>query len=181
MQKPDFLGVRRTRKPTTDYNPQANAIIERAHQVLGDQLRTFELENRDLTPAERTFEPFLTACAYALRSTYHTTLKASPGQLVFGRDMLLPIKFKADWALITQRKQEVINESNRRENAKRLAHTYSVGDKVLLEKPGILRKMSIPRRGPYIVQKVSENGTVVINKGTFTHRVNIRRLTPYYG
>ena len=170
-----------TRKPSLEYNPQSNAIIERIHQVLGDQLRTFELEERDLTPVERTFEPFLTSCAYALRSTYHTTLKASPGQLVFGRDMILPIAFQADWAKITQQKQDVINASNRKENRKRHAHNYKIGDRVLLEKPGILRKMSIPRKGPYKVEKVSANGTVVINKGTFTHRVNIRRLTPYYG
>ena len=99
-----------------DYNPQANSIIERVHQVIGDQMRTFELENREFTEAEKTFEPFLTACAYAIRSTFHTTYKASPGQLVFGRDMILPIKFKADWALITQQKQETINKSNRAEN-----------------------------------------------------------------
>jgi hypothetical protein len=31
-------------KPTTSYNPQSNGIIERVHQVLGNALRTFELE-----------------------------------------------------------------------------------------------------------------------------------------
>ena len=69
-------------KNTMDYNPQANAIIERVHQVIGDQMRTFELENREFTKVEKTFELFLTACAYAIRSTFHTTYKASPGQLV---------------------------------------------------------------------------------------------------
>jgi len=99
-------------KPTPDYNPQANAIIERIHQVLGNQLRSFELEERALTTDEKMFEPFLTACAYALRCTQHTTLKATPGQLVFGHDMILPIKFQADWALLAQRKQDSINDSN---------------------------------------------------------------------
>ena len=74
------------RKPTTDYNPQGNSIVERIHQVLGDRLRTFELENRELMAEEKTFEPFLTACAYAIRCAYHTTLKATPGQLVYGHD-----------------------------------------------------------------------------------------------
>ena len=78
------------KKPTTEYNPQANAMIERVHQVLGNALRTFELENQQLSKIN-PFEPFLTATAYAIRSTYHTTLKATPGQLVFGRDMLLPV------------------------------------------------------------------------------------------
>jgi lipopolysaccharide biosynthesis regulator YciM len=46
--------------------------------------------------------PFLSSAAYAMRSTFHTTLKATPGQLVFGRDMVLPIKFMADWGAIEQ-------------------------------------------------------------------------------
>jgi hypothetical protein len=41
--------------------------------------------------------PFLSSPAYAICSTFHTTLKATPGKLVFGRDMVLPIKFMADW------------------------------------------------------------------------------------
>ena len=49
-------------------------------------MRTFELENREFTEAEKTFEPFLTACAYAIRSAFHTAYKALPGQLVFGQD-----------------------------------------------------------------------------------------------
>ena len=64
-------------RPTNEYNAQSNARIEHAHQVLGNQLRFFELENRILTKEEGTFEPFLTACAYALHCTYHTTLQAS--------------------------------------------------------------------------------------------------------
>ena len=76
----------------TAYNPQSNAIIECVHQVLGNQLRTFDLEERKLTKLEKTMEPFLTACDYAIRCTYHTTLKATPGQLGFGGDMILPIK-----------------------------------------------------------------------------------------
>jgi hypothetical protein len=40
--------------------------------------------------------PFLASAAYAIRSTFHTTLKATPGQLVFGRGVVLPVKFIAD-------------------------------------------------------------------------------------
>jgi hypothetical protein len=31
-------------RQTTSYNPQGNIIIERAHQVMGNMLRAFELE-----------------------------------------------------------------------------------------------------------------------------------------
>ena len=120
------------------------------HQVLGNALRTFELEKQDL-PGDQPFEPFLTTVAYAIRSTYHTMLKATPGQLVFGRDMILPIQFKADWGAIALRKQNLINQSNKRENRTRIAHNYKIGDHVLLERPGIINKMSRPRTGPYEV------------------------------
>ena len=51
----------------------------------------------------------MNAAAWAIRSTVHTTLDATPGQLVFGQDMLLPIQIKTDWARIRQRKQDIIN------------------------------------------------------------------------
>jgi hypothetical protein len=50
--------------------------------------------------------PFLVSAAYAIRSTFHTTLKATPGQLVFGRDMVLLIKFMADWGKIERQRQK---------------------------------------------------------------------------
>jgi hypothetical protein len=44
------------------------------------------------------------AVAFALRSTYHTTLQVTPGQLVFGRDMVLNIQHLTDWTVIKARK-----------------------------------------------------------------------------
>jgi hypothetical protein len=44
------------------------------------------------------FWSFISAASWAIHSTYHMTLQAAPGQLVFGRDMLLSIPFTADWA-----------------------------------------------------------------------------------
>ena len=168
-----------TSKPTTTYNPQSNGVIERVHLVLGDSLRTFELEKQEL-PKHDPFGSFLSAAAWAIRSTYHTTLEATPGQLVFGRDMLLPIKFQADWARIRKKKQETTERNNAAENIKRHNHEYKPGDKVLLEKPGIVPKMSTPRTGPYDVLQVYTNGTVKIRRGPVQEKVSIRRLTPYH-
>jgi hypothetical protein len=92
------------KRVTTAYNPQAKGIIERVHLVLADALRTFELQERELDATD-PWSSFLASAAFAIRSTYHTTLGASPGQLVFGRDMLLPIKFKANWAVLLHWKQ----------------------------------------------------------------------------
>ncbi len=35
-------------KPLSSYNPQLNGIVEHIHQGLGNALRTFELDNKDL-------------------------------------------------------------------------------------------------------------------------------------
>jgi transposase InsO family protein len=165
-------------KPSSSYNPQSNGIVERVHQVLGNALRTFELEQKELDTND-PWGPFLSAAAWAIRSTVHTTLDATPGQLVFGRDMLLPIQLKTDWARIRQRKQDIINANNKKENAKRIEHEYRVGEKVLLEKPGLISKLSAPRTGPYRITETYANGTVRIQRGIVNERVNIRRLTPY--
>jgi hypothetical protein len=77
--------------------------------------------------------PFLASAAHAIRSTFHTTLKATPGQLVFGRDMVLPIKFMADWGPIEQQRQKEMVHNNRRENSSRISHDYKVGDKILIK------------------------------------------------
>jgi transposase InsO family protein len=127
-------------KTTTAYNPQANGIIERVHQVITDALRTFELEEQELNDKD-PWTPFLQAACFAIRSTYHTTLGATPAQLVFGRDMILPIQFKANWAAINERRRQEIMRNNKRENDKRIPHAYKVGDKVAKTRPGIQPKL----------------------------------------
>ena len=128
---------------------------------------------------DNPFDYFLQSTAWAIRSTYHTTLQATPCQLVFGRDMIHNIAFKANWDRIQKRKQDIINKSNKKENKNRIHYEYKVGDQVLLETPGILRKLSTPRKGPYPVTKVYQNGTIQIQKGIISERVNIRRITPF--
>ena len=80
------------KKPTMIYNPRSNGIIKRIHQVLQDNLATFEL-NKHKLPEESPFDSFVAAASWAIRSSFHSTLQATPGQLVFGRDMLLGLPF----------------------------------------------------------------------------------------
>ena len=97
-------------------------------------LQSFEHYNRELpTNSITPFHSFVSAASWALCSTYHTTSQATPGQLVFGRDMLLSLTFRADWACIKQCKQNRINKGVNRENTKRVAHTYKDRDLVLLK------------------------------------------------
>ncbi len=77
-------------------NPQANAMLEHIHAVLGNMLRTSELDMaKTVKPSD--IDVFLSDAAWAVRSTYHTVLKASPGAAIFGRDMFFDISFIADW------------------------------------------------------------------------------------
>ena len=153
-------------------------MVERIHMTLGNMLRTFELEQQDLNE-ENPFEEFLAAAAWALRSTYHSVLDATPGQLVFGRDMLLPVQFKANWGAIALRRKERILRDNIRENKTRLPHQYTVGEQVLITKPGKIPKMSLPREGPYTIVRIYTNGTVRVQRGPIESTINIRRITPY--
>ena len=65
---------------------------------------------------DNPFDYFLQSTAWAIRSTYHTTQQATPCQLVFGRDMIHNIAFKANWNQIQKQKQDLINKSNDKEN-----------------------------------------------------------------
>jgi hypothetical protein len=71
------------RKPTMVKNPQANAILERVHQVFGQMLCTAEMDMAEsVTPND--VDVFLDNLAWAICSIYHTVLKASPGAAIFG-------------------------------------------------------------------------------------------------
>ena len=164
-------------KPITVRNPQANAIVERVHQVIGNIIRTFELENNYLDE-EDPWKGILSATAFAVRSTFHTTLHSSPGQLVFGRDMIFNIKHTANWEYIRQRKQNLINKNNKRENSKRKYHEYKVGDQVLIHK-GTENKYEVPYSGSYKILKINKNGAVSIQVKSVTDTYNIRRIIPY--
>ena len=67
-------------------------------------LRTSEL---DMAESVKTSDinVFLSDAAWAVCSTYHTVLKASPGAAIFGRDMLFDILFIADWQKIGEYRQ----------------------------------------------------------------------------
>ncbi len=58
-------------------------------------VRTSEIDMAD-SVAPSDIDAVLTNASWAIRSTYHTVLKASPGAAIFGRDMLFDIPFIAD-------------------------------------------------------------------------------------
>jgi len=162
------------RKGTTVRNPQANSVLERIHQTLGNIIRTFEVRQSDMT-AEDSWEGILSAAMFALRATYHT-LQATPTQQVFGRDAMLNVKFQANWQLIKELKQTKIHSNNIKENNKRIPHQYKIGDKVLYRIQTKSKFVNNPYKGPYINTQVNNNRTAQVYMGAI-YETNKHKIT----
>ena len=179
----DDYGI--TRKPITTRNPQANAMVERAHQTLGNMLRTQNFQRMADIDLQDPFSGVLSAVGFAMRATVHTTTRATPSQLVFNRDAIHNINFKADWNYIKNRKQQLINKNNKRENATRIPHTYQVGDMVVIKAdPNRKYDTRLPYSDPRTIEKVYANGTVKLRQvtprgGALTQIWNLRNIKPY--
>jgi len=169
--------------PTTTKNPQANAIVERLHRTVEDCLRTL----LHAKPPPTGFDPktlidtALATTSFAIRAAVHTTMRASPGAVVFHRDMLLPLPLIVDLEVLRQRRQVLIDENLRRQNLRRDFHDYTIGEEVLiLDRDPVRRKLDIFGTGPYTVYQIHTNGTVTILRSPGVwERINVRRLRPY--
>lgn len=157
---------------TTTHNPQSNDTAERVHLVPVNALKTHKLKERELGP-QATFEEMLTSAAFATRSAHHATSEATLAQLVFGRDMLLPITMEANWANICQWRQEVTACNNAKENNSCIPHKHKARGKVLCNKHGTLCKLSAPRTGPCEARQVHSNSALHIQRGAVSKRINV--------
>jgi hypothetical protein len=165
-------------KPTTTRNPQANSVIERVHQTIGNMIRTFQMGSSEINEDD-PWSGVLAATMFAIRATYHTTTQATPAQLVFGRDAIINTKFEANWRFIRDRKQRAINKNNQKENAKRTKHEYKIGQKVLYRNESLAKYSEDPYDGPFEIVQINTNGTVRLKMGALTDTINIRNLKPY--
>jgi len=93
-------------KATTIKNPQSNAIVERLHLTISNSLRAMHLFSRSTD--NTSIHGILHSIAWALRTTFHTALRTSPGQLAFGRDMIIPATYLANWHDITSRRKNIL-------------------------------------------------------------------------
>jgi hypothetical protein len=135
-------------------------------------MRTSEIGMANsVEPAD--IDTFINNAAWAICSTYHPLLKASPGAAIFGLDMLFDIPFVADWKQIGEYRQHQTDRSNKRENnSTRVDYDYKVGDKILICKDDILHKAeSIWRKDPWTITTVHMNGTIRIQCGTKSDRI----------
>ena len=169
-------------KNTTIKNPAANAVVERIHGTLGEQLRS-TIFGADWSNDINTL---IQACAFALRAASPARGTYSPAQLAFGYDLIFRQKVLIDWERTKAVRIRLAQENNAKENKKRLVHEYRVGDKVLLvfkpykrQSRGKISPSTFPR-GPFTITEVIANGTVKIQCGAYVDLVSIRRITPYF-
>jgi hypothetical protein len=105
---------------------------------------------------------------WAINTTFHTTLKASPGQLAFNCNMILPTSFAANRYAINSCKQAQSQSATNAKNHKSIPHEFCLNNKVLIcHDTGnpYLGKLPKPTQGPYKiidVQQLPINGTILI-------------------
>ena len=107
--------------PTTSRNPQGNSVCERMHQVVADVLRSNMGGKpfQTLDQATNMLEDALATAVHANRCSFTKALGATPGEVVFGRDMLLDLPIMVDLVRIQSKRQLLIDENLRRQNSKR--------------------------------------------------------------
>jgi hypothetical protein len=142
-------------------------------------LRTAEIDTAEsVTPDD--VNVFLDNTVWAIFSTYHTVLKASPGAAIFGQDMLFDILFVADWHKIGEHRQSLTDCSNQHKCNQCIDYDCKVRDKVLVEKEGILCKAeSKYGKEPWTITTVHTNGTIRIQCRINMGRLNIRSAIPF--
>ena len=87
----------------------------------------------------------------------------------------------ADWNKVGEHRQHQTDHNTARENESRVDYDYKVGGKVLLGKDGILCKSeSCYDSDPWTITSVHTNGTIRVERGTKSERINIRRVTPFF-
>ena len=76
--KPVFAAVK---------NPQSNAPVEWVHQVIYNMLVTKDIDN-NVFDYINPWGEILSYISLVIRYYYHNTIRATPVQYVFGRDMI---------------------------------------------------------------------------------------------
>ena len=159
-----------TVKPITSTNPQANAILERVHQTIGNILSTFKVQNMVLDD-KNPWDGILATTVFAVRATVHTTTQYTPAQLIFGRDSIRNQRHNVDSKTIRKQKQNFINIGM---NVKIVIEWITRTNKETRSKFNLDAYM-----GPYVFTAVRNNGTVRDRKVKVTDNFNIRNLTSY--
>ena len=78
----------------------SNAVLEQINQVIWNLVRTFNISTQTYIEKKDPWTVILVATEFSIHSTTNSQKGYSLGQFIFGRDMILAIKYKVDWELI---------------------------------------------------------------------------------
>jgi ribosomal protein L21E len=163
---------------TTVRNPKSNGDIKRVHLTMGDMLRIMTFSGADWF-AE--LQCALDAIAWAVRTTVNPLIRHSPCHLAFNQDMIYRRAITVNWENVHLERHKSVAASNEKENKSCITKHYKPGDNVIIvldpDEQRTHPKMSQPTKGPYIITKVNNNGTVEINRGSFHETINLPSQT----
>jgi len=96
----------------------------------------------------------------------------------------MPTTYLANLAAIQHHKHEVTNASNKQESKHCIPHKYCVGNKNLIRKQmDKLGKLQYPTQGPFGIVEIDDLPfacIVLIYKGSYKERINIRHIHPFF-
>ena len=84
---------------TTIKNPQANNPVDQVHQVILNMLFTKDIDNKVFDYIYPWGES-LVNIAWAIRASYHCTIEATPGQVVFDISIIFNLASVVYWRVI---------------------------------------------------------------------------------
>ena len=163
--------------PTSSRKPLANSTIERIHKLLGNLVRTYNLHSTYVYDAD-PWMVILAGADFVFLCTYHRAKGKSPGQLVFGQDMILPINHVADCKYIRQRKQAQIEIDAILKNSTIIDYDYIVEYQVMI-KIKTTFKYENSFKGPYEIVQIWTNRSVTLQTVAVITRVNILCIKTY--
>eukprot|EP00834_Sanchytrium_tribonematis_P002766 NODE_92_length_21543_cov_0.719036.p14 type:complete len:174 gc:universal NODE_92_length_21543_cov_0.719036:5785-5264(-) len=100
---------------------------------------------------------------WTINTSYHSSIKTSPAELVFNRPMLMPVNLdykKPDISTIIQIQQKKRLANLNRKNIFRIPHIYNENDKIFIKNEKRKNKLDKLYLGPFKVLKVFPKATI---------------------
>ena len=166
---------------TTAKNPQANLVCERIHQTIGNSLDVLATLQppQDIEAAHHLVDTAIANTVFVHCFTFSSTHSSTSGGLVFQRDMILEFSLLADFQIIREKHQQLIDQRLVDANQKRFSHDYIIGKEIL--KLNLQANKLEPRATePYVIEQVYANGTVIIRIApNVIEHTSLWRIKPY--
>ena len=96
---------------TSVKKPQTNTPVERVHQVILNMLVTKYFDKKVFEYID-PYDETLGSIAWVVRASYRRTIMATPGQAVFGRDVLFNLASVFYWRVTIVAKQRQVDIDN---------------------------------------------------------------------